>query len=209
MDGVIFDSEQRYIECCEAMADKYNIDNVVGLCRKCIGITPQETKRIVLSCLGQDFPVEEYRADVRKVLLKRYAEEGLPLKSGVREILSYFRDEGCRIAVASSTPTEDVKRELQDAELMGYFDAVIGGDQVSKSKPEPDIFLKAAEKIGADPVDCVVIEDSFNGIRAAHAAGAFAVMVPDLLEPDDEMREKADLIVPGLNEAKEFFEKEN
>ena len=78
---------------------------------------------------------------------------------------------------------------------------------VKKSKPEPDIFLEAASRIDSSPEECLVIEDSFNGIRAAYSAGIRAIMVPDLLEPDDEMKEKAWKILPSLVEVKELIEK--
>ena len=83
---------------------------------------------------------------------------------------------------------------------MDYFDEIVGGDMVERSKPAPDIFLKAAETLGVSPENCCVIEDSFNGIRASRAAGMFPVMVPDMLPPDDEMREKAGLILNNLTE---------
>ena len=98
-----------------------------------------------------------------------------------------------------------VRRELEEAGLLGYFDAVIGGDQVHVSKPNPEIFLLAAKALDAAPEDCFVIEDSFNGIRAARAAGMHGVMVPDLLPPDGEMERLAEVILPDLAAAEEYI----
>ncbi len=91
-----------------------------------------------------------------------------------------------------------MERELKDAGLYAYFDAVICGDMISESKPSPQIFLAAAGALGMPPKSCCVIEDSYNGVRAGHAAGMLTIMVPDLLPPTQEMREKADLILPDL-----------
>ena len=74
-----------------------------------------------------------------------------------------------------------------------------------RSKPAPDIFLKAAEELGARPEECFIIEDSFKGVCAAHAAGARTLMVPDLLEPDDEIRALAEAVFPSLIEVKEYL----
>ena len=76
---------------------------------------------------------------------------------------------------------------------------------VSRSKPAPDIFLKAAEQLSADPSECIVIEDSFNGVRAASAAGMKVIMVPDLLQPDDEIRSLAFAVKPSLIEVLEWI----
>ena len=101
---------------------------------------------------------------------------------------------------------EKVKEELGDAGFLPYFQVIIGGDMVERSKPEPDIFLKACEELSVSPKDTYIIEDSYNGIRAAYAAGAMPIMVPDILMPDDEMKEKTHVILPDLMSVKKFFE---
>ena len=94
---------------------------------------------------------------------------------------------------------------LDGAGLTDYFDKIICGDMVSHSKPHPEIFHKAAEELGASPKDCYVVEDSFNGIRAAFAAGMIPVMVPDVVMPDSEIREKLSYLFPSLKDASDFF----
>ena len=128
----------------------------------------------------------------------------MPLKAGISELLEYLRACGYFTAVASSTRSEVVINQIEAAGLSKYFDRIIGGDMVKKSKPEPDIFLKAAE--GFDFEKIYVIEDSFNGIRAAAKAEMFPIMVPDMIEPDDEMREKAAVILPDLLAVKKYLE---
>ena len=95
--------------------------------------------------------------------------------------------------------------ELEDGKLLHFFDAVLGGDTVSRSKPEPDIFLAAAAALKAEPERCYVLEDSRNGIRAAYRAGMHPVMVPDMQLPTEETRGMADVIVPDLFKAWEYI----
>ncbi|MBR6172036.1 MAG: HAD family phosphatase [Eubacterium sp.] len=206
MDGVIFDSERIYLECCIAVGKKYAMNNVEEVCHRCIGTNSAMTRQILLDSCGEDFPVEEFTRDTSGLFWERYHAEGqLPVKTGTEELLQYLTEKGIPAAIASSTKTEVVRRQLKDAGLLDYFSRVVGGDQVTRSKPEPDIFLKAAEVMQTAPENCLVIEDSYNGIRAAAAAGMTSIMVPDLLEPNDEMREKAWKILPSLTEVKELL----
>ena len=207
MDGVIFDSERLYITCSVEAADMLGMDSVVEACRRCIGVTDEVTRAILLEIYRDEEMVERFRDLSIALVRERVAAGLLDMKPGVRELLEFLQAGGCRIAIASSTRTDIVMKELADAGLNDYFHAIVGGDQVSRSKPNPDIFLKAAELLGEKPDNCVVIEDSFNGIRAAKAAGMTAVMVPDQLEPDEEIRNLADIVLQSLTEVKEWLDK--
>jgi len=99
-----------------------------------------------------------------------------------------------------------VRQELKDAGIIDYFDELVCGDMLKKSKPEPDIYLMACDKLGVAPKEAVAIEDSFNGIRSAYAAGMTPVMVPDIAQPDEEMKEKSFEIFANLFEVKEWLE---
>ena len=206
MDGVIFDSERLYIECCIEVAKELGMERIVETCHRCIGVTTDVTRAILLETYQDAELVERFREQSVALVRSRIRDGFLEMKPGVRELLDCLRDLGCRMAVASSTRTDIVEKELSDAGLRGYFSAVVGGDQAQRSKPNPDIFLKAAELLGEKPDNCVVIEDSFNGIRAAKAAGMTAVMVPDQLEPDEEIRTLADHILLSLLDVKERIE---
>ena len=204
MDGVIFDSERIYLECCIAVGKKYDMKNVEEVCHRCIGTTTAMTRQILVDAYGEDFPVDRYTKDTSGLFWERYHAEGqLPVKEGVRELLKCLRDQKIPLALASSTRTEVVQRQLKDAGLLEFFAKVVGGDQVTRSKPEPDVFLKAAEVMEIQPEKCLVIEDSYNGVRAAVAAGMTPVMVPDLLPPTEEMKEKAWKILPSLTAVRE------
>ena len=134
--------------------------------------------------------------------------EGIPLKPGVKELLLRLKAKGYRTALASSTATDTVKSELSQTGLIDYFDFIIGGDKVKKSKPNPEIFLKAAEGLGVSVSEAIIIEDSHNGIRAASRAGIFSIMVPDLMPVTDEMKSLAGLVLCSLFEVKEFILKQ-
>jgi len=206
MDGVIFDSERIFLECCIEAGKRFNLERVEEVCRLCVGITSEMTEKVLMEEYGPDFPLKEFRDDCMTLFWKRYDEEGqLPVKTGVRELLELLKQRGLPLAIASSTKSDVVKRQLKDAGLLDFFDRVIGGEQVSRSKPEPDIFLSAAKALGAASEKCIVIEDSHNGIRAAHTAGMIPIMVPDLLPVTEEMREKAWKIMPSLKEVAEMF----
>ncbi|MBO6166220.1 MAG: HAD family phosphatase [Eubacterium sp.] len=208
MDGVIFDSERLYIECNKEAARKFGItdmDMVEDLGKSCIGITLEETLRKMRACLGEDFPLDEMWAETAGLFKEKTMGGNLPVKEGVVEILEYLKDKKVPIAIASSTKSDTVKRELSEAGLLDYFDKVVGGDMIKNSKPAPDSFLKAAEVLGVDPKECCIIEDSFNGIRAAHAAGGFPIMVPDILQPDDEIRGLAGEIFGSLLDVRDYL----
>ena len=207
MDGVIFNTERLYLESCIEVGEKHELEKVEEACRKCIGITSAESDKIMKEYFGDKVPVDIYKEEVYKRFCEKFGDGKWLIKTGARELLDYLKTNGYKLALASSTQKEGVTRELRDAGLIDFFDELVCGDMVKKSKPEPDIFLEAASRIDSSPEECLVIEDSFNGIRAAYSAGIRAIMVPDLLEPDDEMKEKAWKILPSLVEVKELIEK--
>ena len=205
MDGVIFDSERAVLAVWREIAAELGLPGIDEVFTACVGVNKQRTLEIFLTAYP-DLDFEDFDRRVRTLFLSRYDRGRLPVKPGAAEILRALRGRGVPLALASSTRTETVKQELDEAGLLRYFDTVVGGDRVTRSKPDPEIFLTAAARFGVRPEDCFVIEDSFNGIRAAHAGGFRAIMVPDMLPPDAEMEEKAEIIVKDLFEAERYLE---
>lgn len=205
MDGVIFDSEKLVVLCWQEIADKYGIKNIAEACHECLGLNREATKEKMLQRYGVDFPYDTYKQEMSDLYHSRYSGGNLPLKPGVENLLIYLKQKQKKIALASSTRSQVVIAELRDAGILHFFDQVICGDMVKKSKPEPDIFLKACEKLSVEPEKAYAIEDSYNGIRAAHRAGLRAIMVPDMAEPTDEMMKITEIILPSLLEVKEYF----
>lgn len=200
MDGVIFDSERVLLLCWKEMEEKYGIDDIEEVYLKCTGTNYAKTKQIVLDAYGEDFPYEEYAGEASRLFHERYDGGRLPMKSGVREILGFLKKSGKKVALASSSRRQPVLDELQAAGILDYFDEVITGDMVERSKPEPDIFLLACEKLGVTPEKAYAIEDSYNGITAAYRGGLRPIMVPDLLPANEEMRGMTEAVFDCLEE---------
>ena len=198
MDGVIFDTERLVIEFWKEVAKRHNIPNVEHTCIQCLGTNRVRTREIFLENYGADFPFDPYRAEVTELFNTHYKGVPLPTKPGVRELLSYLQEQDIKVGLASSTAQHLVRDEIGTAGLLPYFQTLVCGDMVEHSKPAPDIFLKACEILGADPAKSIAIEDSFNGIRSAHRAGMTPIMVPDQVQPTDEIRALAFHVMPSL-----------
>lgn len=205
MDGVIFDSERAVMQCWEEVASRHNIPNIEKAILACTGTTMVRTREIMLNLYGADFPYDEYARESSVIFHSRYDGGRLPMKPGVKELLTFLKEHDKKIALASSTRQQVVTDELRDAGVIEYFDRIICGDMVSRSKPAPDIFLKACEELNISPSDSYAIEDSYNGIRAAHAGGLHPIMVPDLLPADEEMQSLAEIVLPSLTSVMEYL----
>ena len=205
MDGVIFDSERLVLECWEKIAEEYGLVGIKEAFIPCIGTNSTMTKEIVLNYYGADFPYDEFR-NKASLLFHEIVDRGeLPVKKGVHELFDYLKKCQVPMAVASSTRLQAVTHELKQAGLYDYFQVVMGGDQLKKSKPEPDIYLMTCEKLGISPSDAYAIEDSYNGIRSSYSAGMRPVMVPDMLSPTEEMYSKSVAVLEDLLLVKEWF----
>ena len=205
MDGVIFDSERLVLEGWLEIAAKYGIEGIEEVLPRCLGVNAQATREIFREYYGQDFPYDEYKKEASALFHSRYGNGKLPLKPGVKELLSYLKENGYLVGLASSTRQAIVEQEIRDAGLMPYFDNLVCGDMLKRSKPEPDIYLKACENLDVEPRMAVAVEDSYNGIRSAKRAGMVPVMVPDMVQPDEEMRSLAHKICKDLFEVKNWI----
>ena len=205
MDGVIFDSEILVLQCWREVAERHGIENVDAACHECLGTNSVVSKGIFLKHYGEDFPYDEYKAEMSALFHEQAAGGKLPMKPGVTGLLQTLKKNGRKVALASSTRKAVVEQELRDAGILPYFDRVICGDMVKRSKPEPDIYLEACRQIHVMPEQAYAIEDSYNGIRSAHAAGLHPIMVPDLAPVTGEMQELSDVILDSLTEAEKYL----
>lgn len=209
MDGVILDSERLFLDCWEEVVNKYELDrNVLENYKKCIGTTAQKTREIMTTGALIDFDYDHYEDIVMGVFMDYARNNTLPVKAGARELLDEIKAKGIKLALASSTKGHVIKWELGDLGLYDIFDIVVSGDMLKRSKPAPDIYLKAIEELGISPEEGVAIEDSYNGVVSAHDAGLKVIMVPDLLEATDEIRDKCECIKDSLTDLLGFFDKE-
>lgn len=206
MDGIIFDSERLVLDCWERLGEKYGIPDIGEVFMRCIGTNRVRTRQIVDEHYGKTFPYEKFSAESSALFHEMTEKEGLPIKAGVREILTYLREEKIPLGLASSTRIAVVTQELKDAGLYEYFQTVVGGDLLENSKPAPDIYLMTCERMRVLPEKTYAIEDSYNGIRSAYSAGLHSVMVPDMLPATEEMRNLSEAVFKDLFMAKEYFE---
>ena len=205
MDGVIFDSEKCVLNCWIKIAEKYGIENIERSFLSCTGTNAKRTREIMFEIYGTDFPYDRFAKEASKIFHEMYDNGNLPMKSGVHEILTFLKKENKKIALASSTRREIVLEQLRDAGVLDFFDEVVTGDMVTKSKPDPEIFLLACEKIGVAPYNAYAIEDSYNGVRSASKGGLRTIMVPDLLPADDEMKEISETVLNSLQDVIEYL----
>lgn len=208
MDGVLIDSEALILEIWKKIAQKEGIKNIEETLLQCIGITAPETRALFLRVYGQDFPFEIFQKQASEAFHRQAEEGGLPVKPGVYELFDFLKEQDFRIGLASSTKEATVRSEMEGIGLLKYFHVVVGGDMVSHSKPHPEIYQKACQLLGAPPAKCYAVEDSPNGIRSAHGAGLTPLMVPDLVEPDEEIRRLCSGRFQNLLEVKAFLEKQ-
>lgn len=200
MDGVLFDTERLCKDCWCETAREHNLAGMEEVFPKCIGTNNNDTIRIVLDFYGEDFPYEAFAKEADGKFHDYLYTKGVPEKPGIREILSFLKQKGYLIGLASSSKRASIERNLNMAGILDYFDNITSGDMVEHSKPNPEIYEIACRELGVEPAEAYAIEDSYNGIRSAYAAGMKAIMVPDLIAPDAEMQEKAITIQNSLFE---------
>ena len=186
-DGTLHDTEQVYHRAWRLAAEQAGVPNIMEFVRLCTGTNAHQTAILWQEFYGDAYDFESFWALRDRIYDGIIETEGLPVKEGAYELLDYLRDNGILIGLATSTNAERVHRHLVLSDMKKYFGAVVTGDTVPNGKPAPDIFLRAAEKLEIDPEDCMGVEDSFNGVRAVHAAGMYTVMVPDMIAPTEKI----------------------
>ena len=135
---------------------------------------------------GEDFDYRKVHDKRIELMDKFISKNGIESKPGAAEFLGFLKQNGYRVALATATAPERTKKYLSALGLYDYFDEIVCASMVAKGKPEPDIYLYAAEKLGLAPENCIALEDSLNGIKSASSAGCKTVMVPDLDRPSAE-----------------------
>lgn len=205
MDGVLFDTERLCMDTWKELAVEKGIDNIETAMTGCIGLNRTDTRLFLKNFYGNDFPYDELRQIISNRMQQKMEKE-IPMLPGVVELLDYLRKKQIKTGLASSSRSEIVKSHITRAGLAEYFSVIVGGDMIEHSKPLPDIYLIACEKLRVEPKEAYAIEDSPNGIRSAYSAGMKAIMVPDMVEPTEEMEEKAVVILPSLMAVKDWFE---
>jgi HAD superfamily hydrolase (TIGR01509 family) len=198
MDGTLLDTERVYrTSLTSALADLGYADGLT-ISHAMIGIPAAQCEVMLFDRYGTDFRID----DVRRAFVSYKDDmlrDGLPLKNGTLELLDALRAADCPMAIVTSSSRRAAEEHLALAGIRSRFDTILTHDDVARSKPSPDLYLLAAERLGLQPQACVAVEDSNPGIAAAHGAGTIPIMVPDLLQPSAETRAKCAAVLPDLH----------
>jgi HAD superfamily hydrolase (TIGR01509 family) len=207
MDGLLLDSERIYGAAWADTAREMSIPLTQEMIHATIGMNAKVSEQYMKGCLGEDFDFHTFHEAARHLTYRRLEEEGIPLKPYAAEILQWLTSGGWRLALATSTREHVARHLLKSRGLIGYFDTLCFGSQVERGKPYPDIFLLAARRLGVKPEECVVLEDSPNGIAAAHAAGMTSLWIPDQITPQErpDTAQTADYLFASLEEAGQWL----
>jgi HAD superfamily hydrolase (TIGR01509 family) len=206
MDGLLVDTEQVVFEAMRASCGGLGVEMPTELFKRLVGLPGHASDAIVQEHFGRSFDLEAWREGVGRHF-REIASAGVALKAGVVELLDALDERRLPRAIATSSTRPSVEHSLGAHGLIQRFDAVISRELQAHHKPHPDPFLKAAAALAIDPADCLALEDSHNGVRAAAAAGMMTVMVPDLLDPTEEMQALALHIARDLHEVRGMLER--
>lgn len=187
MDGVMFDTESVCMKSWDTVGEEMGIGKAGYMVYKTLGMTAQAAIKILQNEFGKDFDAKLFKQKGREYSYKYFNNFGVPEKPFLHEALEYLKEKGYKLAVASSTSSDSVFHHLEEKNITHYFDKVICGDMIKNSKPAPDIYLKACEKLGEVPENCIAVEDSKNGILSAHNANMSVIMIPDLWQGETEI----------------------
>ena len=204
MDGVLVDSERLVLRSWECVGRDLGLRGLHELFFRCIGTTHASTRKVFAEAYGELFDYEAFR-DRTRVYYMQFTKEGVPLKPGVMELLCWLKEHGWRTGLASSSREVNVRRNMEVTGMGPYFDTLVCGDMLTASKPAPDIYLRACAELHAEPSSAYAVEDSRNGILSASAAGMKALLVPDMVEPDEVMKSRAAAVLPDLLAVRDYL----
>jgi HAD superfamily hydrolase (TIGR01509 family) len=205
-DGLMLDTEPAaYRGWRDALAEEGHIltQEQYG---KVVGRSSQSVRRVMMDFYGEDIPIDALIERKNALIEADFEANGILPKAGIFELLGVVEEHGLLKAVATSTPVEYVVQKMNSAGICDDFDAIVGGDEVGRGKPAPDIYLLAARRLGASPGRCLVLEDSEAGVRAASAAGMAVIMVPDVIAPSPEVEALAHKVMPSLSAVAEYLD---
>lgn len=207
MDGVIFDTESVYLDIWTKVFEKYGYIMTLDVYISVMGTGRKNVIKTFLQIYGEDLPIAEMYIEKDKKLEEVIKNGLVPTKQGAKEILNYFKQNDYKIALATSAKKDRVVRQLKMADMIHFFDDIVCGDDIKNGKPNPEIFLKAAQRLCAEPGKCLVIEDSPAGIKAAYNAKMTGIHVEDLKKADEEILSYCYKSFKNLLEIQEHFNK--
>jgi len=197
MDGTLLDTEAMFktivFEVCTDLGFEMTDQVHSGM----VGSSHERTSQLLIEAYGVSFPYSLFDEKCRVVMRER-SHAGVPLKPGVREFIAALHENNIPTAVATSSRNPHARHHLGAAGLIDLFDTIVTRDDVINPKPHPEPYLMAAGRLAMKPEDCLALEDSFAGVRAAHAAGMQTILIPDLVAPSEEIQSLGITIMESL-----------
>ncbi|MFI4924961.1 MAG: HAD family hydrolase [Vicinamibacteria bacterium] len=201
MDGTLLDTEPLAARAWSDAAAAIGVAFDPSLAHRMIGRTFADCRALVVEHHGHDYPTDRLMSGWHAAYDAIVERDGVMLKPGVAALFDWLDAQGIARAVATSTRRERARTKLEHVHLWTRIDALVGGDEVARGKPAPDIFLAAASRLGVPAAACVVLEDSDAGVLGAIAAGMTPIMIPDLLPPSPAVRDAGPLVLATLQDA--------
>ena len=205
MDGLLLDTETIALKAFQESALELGLTLDLAVYYRCIGTTHARTQEILKEGYGPDFPYENIAKLWNKKFTDTVENYPIPLKEGVRVLLEYLNISNVPAAIVTSTRYSTALKMLGNAKILEYFAFVIGGDQIVLGKPNPEIYLKACQRLNVSSKASLALEDSENGVRSALAAGLTVIQIPDLIQPSVELIALGHQIMKSLIEVKQYL----
>ena len=200
MDGTLLDTERVAQEAFVAACDQLGVTPRMDLLLRCVGAAEPIARDVIQDGYGPELDCDAFFRAWSHHFAQLSLVTPAPLKEGALALLDAVAELGLPMAIATSSRTEHALAKLRQAGLLPRFRAVIGADQVSFPKPDPQIYLKAAEALGVEARACLALEDSEYGVRAAHAAGMTVIQIPDMTQPTADLRALGHIVLASLKE---------
>ena len=207
MDGLMFDSEVLGIEMMKKTMEHFPFEYDHDLNTRIIGTTKEHIRKQFTLQYGDQFPFDEVMQHKKEMTLRYYHENDIPKKSGLMELLQFLKENDYRLGVATSTYRDEAEFMLKKADIYHFFDEIVCGDEVKRSKPNPDIYLTALRKLQVTAEEAIVLEDSENGLRAGQSAGIATIFVKDLVHPHEEVLGKVACSAQSLHDVITYLHK--
>lgn len=205
MDGLMIDSERVTSECYQERLKDMNLTMDEEFYKTLLGKPIKGIYQRFYDVYGNDFPIENVIQDVHQLMAERFETEGVPVKKGLVELLHYLKDNNYKTIVATSSNRDRVDKILAQAKITEFFDDSICGDEVTKGKPNPEVFLKSCQKLGVNVDEAIVLEDSEAGIQASYDANIKVICIPDMKYPEKQYEEKTFKILKDLTEVTAYL----
>jgi len=205
MDGLIFDTERIFMKLLQEVARELGYEVTEQQFVQTLGMAKMDCIAVMKGHLGPDYPSLEISNETRARMNALAAEQPMPLKPGIRQLLEDLQERAVPCCVASSSPKATVELYLKQTGLDGHFSFIMSGDNLTHSKPDPEIFLACLQHYGVPPQEAVVLEDSEPGIRASVRAGIPVICIPDMKEPCEELRQQCLLAAGDAFEVRDYL----